>query len=117
MQITNIIFGILNITCGIIFLLIGIPLAIKKVPMNRVFGFRFEKSFVSADHWYSINCYGGKQLIHWSVMLILIGVLYFIFPIQELEYPMINVFLAVLPMMICSTAAILKTLLFSRQIE
>lgn len=116
MQTLNIFSGILNIACGIVFVLIGIPLVQKKVPMNKVYGFRISKAFVSDDNWYTINWYGGRQLIQWSAMLIMIGILYFIFPVEMLDDGSINVFLAVAPIFICISAAILKTLVFSKRL-
>jgi SdpI/YfhL protein family len=113
---TNIFFGILNIACGIVFILISVPLVNKKVPMNRLYGFRISKSFVSDDNWYEINRYGGRQLIRWSILLILIGLLYFIFPIEGQQDRTLNVLLAVAPILICPAIAIAKTLIFSREL-
>lgn len=116
MQASNIIFGITNIFCGILFILISIPLVQKKVPMNRLYGFRIARAFESEEKWYEINRYGGRQLIRWSVMLILIGVIYFILPVQELPNEMHNAFLAVAPIIICVGIAIIKTILHSRSL-
>ena len=113
---SNIIFGITNIVCGIIFILISIPLLQKKVPMNRLYGFRIPKAFESEETWYEINRYGGQQFIRWSIMLILIGILYFIFPVQELPSELHNAFLAVAPIIICVAIAIVKTILYSRNL-
>lgn len=116
MQNMNVFFGIVYILIGIVFILISIPLVTKKVPMNKLYGFRISKSLESNENWYKINHYGGKQLVQWSIPLILIGILYFIFPIQELQDIRLNVFLAIAPIPICIAAAIAKTLLFSKQL-
>lgn len=116
MSTSNIMFGITNILCGIIFILISIPLVQKKVPMNRLYGFRIPKAFESEEKWYEINRYGGQQFIRWSVMLILIGILYFIFPVQELPNETHNTLLAVAPIIICVAIAIVKTILYSRSL-
>lgn len=113
---TNIFFGILNIACGVLFILISIPLVNKKVPMNRLYGFRISKSFVSDENWYAINRYGGRQLIRWSILLILIGVLYFIFPIKEQQGKTLSVLLAVAPILICPAIAVAKTLIFAKEL-
>lgn len=112
----NTIFGVIYISIGIVLILISIPLVKKKVPMNRFYGFRISKSFVSDENWYQINHYGGKQFIQWSIPLILIGILYFIFPIQELQDIRLNVLLAIAPIPICIVAAVAKTLVFSKQL-
>jgi hypothetical protein len=113
---TNIFFGILNIACGRLFILISIPLANKKVPMNRLYGFRISKSLVSDKNWYEINRYGGRQMIRWSILLVVIGVLYFIFPIEDLRDRTLNVLLAVAPILICPAMAIAKTIIFAKEL-
>lgn len=116
MQRLNIIFGATNIACGILFVLISIPLVKKKVPMNKVYGFRFAKSFASQENWFDINHYGGNQLLRWSVLLFIIGILYFIFPIQESPHQAFNTFLAVAPILICTGIPVLKTALYAREL-
>ena len=116
MQDTNIIFGITNIASGILFILISIPLVMKKIPMNRLYGFRIQKAFSSDDNWYNINQYGGRQMILWSMPLIVIGLSYFIFPIQENPNEMMNALYAVGPMVICVTVAIVKTMIYSKSL-
>jgi len=51
--------------------------------MNHFYGVRFKKSYESEENWYKINHYGGKQLIAWSVLLLIIGVLTFFLPPKE----------------------------------
>ncbi len=48
--------------------------------MNFWYDIRFKKSFESDEHWYKINKYGAQQLIKWSVVLVLIGVVTFFIP-------------------------------------
>ena len=112
----NIIFGLTNIACGILFVLVSIPLVTKKVPMNKLYGFRIAKSFTSRENWYEINRYGGRQLIQWSVLLFIIGILYFFFPIREPRHPIFNTLLAVAPILICTAIPILKTVLYAREL-
>ena len=116
MQIQNVIFGTTNILCGVIFILVSLPLVKKKVPMNRYYGFRIAKAFVSDDNWYKINSYGGRQFIRWAIALIMIGILYFIVPLENPDTPILNLVVAMLPMIICVIAAIYKTLIYSRRL-
>jgi hypothetical protein len=78
----NIAVGFSNILVGILIILISIPLVLRKVPMNKLYGVRFKKSFESDENWYKINAYGGKQLILWSVPLVLFGVATFFLPLE-----------------------------------
>lgn len=50
--------------------------------MNKIYGVRFKKAFESEDTWYKINHYGGKQLIIWSIPLLIIGIMTFFIPIE-----------------------------------
>lgn len=112
----NTMLGILNISCGVLFILVGIPLVLKKIPMNSLYGFRISKAFDSEKNWYEINRYGGRQLIRWSLLLVAIGVLYFAYPMDDARSGSSHTLLAVLPVLICPGVAIVKTLLFSKQL-
>jgi drug/metabolite transporter (DMT)-like permease len=38
--------------------------------MNRAYGIRIKKSFVSEEHWYAINEYGGKLFFVFGAFLL-----------------------------------------------
>lgn len=116
MQETNTILGLLNITCGVLLILASIPLAMKKIPMNRFFGFRLPKALVSPESWYAVNHYGGRQMIRWSLFLIVIGFLYFTFPMDSANSDLRNILTAAGPIIVCPGVAIVKTMLFSKQL-
>ena len=71
---SNLLLGIVNTSTAALCIIVGIPLLRGKVKMNRWYGVRFKKSFVSEENWYKINRYGAKQLIIWSIPLFLLGV-------------------------------------------
>ncbi|HPQ45546.1 MAG TPA: SdpI family protein [Syntrophales bacterium] len=83
MESTGIILGISNIFVASLIVGVSIPLVMRKIPMNHIYGVRFKKSYESEDNWYKINNYGGKQLIIWSVPLFIIGILTFFLPLKE----------------------------------
>jgi hypothetical protein len=112
----NLVMGILNISSGALFILLSIPLVAKKVPMNSLYGFRISKAFESEENWYEVNRYGGRQLIRWSILLIVIGILHFIFPTTSANSSPSNILLTIAPILICPAVAIVKTLLFSKQL-
>lgn len=53
--------------------------------MNDRYGVRFKKSYESEQHWYKINRYGAQQLIKWSMVLLIIGVVTFFVPFGDEE--------------------------------
>lgn len=116
MHFEHLIFGIVYVVCGLIFIFVSIPLVQKKIPMNRRYGFRLAKSFASDENWYLINCYGGKQLIRWSVVLIFAGVLTLIFPIQGISQGAPQPLITLIPIIICTAVPIGMTLLYARRL-
>jgi hypothetical protein len=79
----NIVLGICNISCGIVFIAIGIPLLKRKIKMNGLYGFRLAKAYESEENWYDINAYGARQLIIWSIPVILTGIISLFVPIDD----------------------------------
>lgn len=66
-EINNVLL-ICNLFIALITTLPAIPLVFKKIPPNSLYGFRMSKSFQSENNWYLINTYGGKQMILWGVI-------------------------------------------------
>ena len=61
-----------DIFAGLLVLGVNIPLILRKVPRNGIYGMRFRASMKSDEAWYAINEYGGK-LFAWGSLLILIA--------------------------------------------
>lgn len=81
----NIIVGILNIFCGLLFVGLSIPLYKERIKMNHLYGVRFSNSFVSDENWYKINKYGAKRMMLWSIPLFVIGItIIFLPPLNEI---------------------------------
>lgn len=51
----------------------GIPLALRKVPMNRWYGVRIPESYASDERWYDINAYGGRLFLGYGCAVVLFG--------------------------------------------
>jgi len=79
----NIIIGISNIFCGILFIALSIPLIKEKIKMNSWYGFRISKSMESEENWYKINKFGAQRMIKWARVLIMLGALSFFIPFGE----------------------------------
>ncbi len=59
---------------GFVLIAVSIPLYLGKIKMNHFYGFRIRKAFESEENWYSINRYGAKALMRWSVVLMAVGI-------------------------------------------
>jgi hypothetical protein len=99
-----------SVFCGILFIVISLPLFRGSIPMNRFYGFRISKAFASDANWYAINKYGAKVLILWSIVMIASGVL---FLFLGLPSPLPGL----IPLVICTVAAIGQTLRFAGQLK
>jgi hypothetical protein len=69
-----------NILFGVIQIGLGLPLAMRKVPKNCIYGIRTKAAFESDKRWFDINAYAGRQMIMWSVILFSNGVTGFFIP-------------------------------------
>jgi len=56
--------GFLTILCcaGLL-ILIAIPLAMRRVPRNIIYGFRTRSTMANDDIWFEANAYFGRRLI------------------------------------------------------
>lgn len=113
MQIEHLFFGIVYILCGLIFILVSVPLVQRKIPMNRLYGFRFAKSYASDANWYRINAYGGRQMIRWSVVLIFAGVVTLLFRVPGVSDGAPQLALTLLPILLCTIVPIALTLRYA----
>jgi uncharacterized membrane protein len=82
MEAENVIFGTMCIIIGLFLMSISIPLKNGKVAMNHVFGVRLRKSFTSERNWYLMNTYGGRRLMTWSSVIVVLGVAALFFPLD-----------------------------------
>lgn len=51
----------------------SVPLALRKVPMNRFYGVRIPEAFASDERWYDINAYGGKVMVVYGAVVVAFG--------------------------------------------
>jgi uncharacterized membrane protein len=56
---------------GLVFIAIGIPLALERVPPNHWYGFRTVKTFSNQTIWYAANRVAGIDLIIAGVVIAL----------------------------------------------
>ena len=81
----NIVFGIIYTGLGLIFIAVALPLKYGKVDMNYFWGIRITKSYSSEKNWYLLNTYGGNKMLRWSLLLVVLGVVAFLLPSNDLK--------------------------------
>jgi uncharacterized membrane protein len=55
------------LSCAALFALIAIPLILRKIPRNVVYGFRTPKTLSSDEIWYDANAYFGRAFFIASI--------------------------------------------------
>jgi hypothetical protein len=53
---------VLLLTCALVAIL-SVPLMLKMIPPNPVYGFRTEKALSNPDVWFAVNAVGGRALL------------------------------------------------------
>jgi len=72
---------------GLLFIGLGIPLILRKVPPNHWYGFRLSKRVYEPDIWYPLNEYGGKLMVLIGAAMTGLGVGIYVVPgVQESVY-------------------------------
>jgi hypothetical protein len=110
----NLVLGISNISCGLLFMGISIPLIKRRVKMNHAYGFRISKAFESEENWYDINAYGAKQLVTWSIPVILAGIICLFVPIDDQSA--MPALLGAGPISVSVLIAVARTLLYAKKL-
>jgi uncharacterized membrane protein len=59
------------ISGGLVLILLAIPLILRKIPPNPVYGFRIQWTLEDPELWYSVNAYTGKWLVFVGICAIL----------------------------------------------
>lgn len=81
----NVMLGLTVIGAGCVGIALGLPLMKRKIKMNYGYGVRIAKSMQSEENWFKINEYGGRQLVAWSLPLIVWGLLCFAIPMKDVN--------------------------------
>jgi hypothetical protein len=67
-------YPLVNIGIALLIALLSIPLILRRVPMNSLYGVRFRESFKSDGAWFAINEYGGKALLLSTLPILIYGI-------------------------------------------
>jgi serine/threonine protein kinase len=73
---------------GSVMLLSAVPLWLRLVPRNRLYGLRLPSTMVSDERWYETNAHAGKKLFEWSISVIIAGIVgFYQLPRHQDDYP------------------------------
>jgi len=77
------------IVVSFLLIVISIPLIIKKIPPNCVYGFRIKKTLANREIWYKANTFGGISLLV-SALFILISCVVLLLNKDRLSFDAVN---------------------------
>lgn len=63
------------VLCGLLFIILAIPLIRRKVKPNRWYGFRVQKTLESPQTWYAGNAYAGKLMLGFGILFTIASIL------------------------------------------
>lgn len=61
-------------TAGLLVAALSLPLWLRLVPMNSLYGVRLPSTFASDQRWYDVNAVCGRHLFCWSFTIIAAGI-------------------------------------------
>ena len=104
MDAVNIVFGVSYVAMGLLLIIICIPLLRGAIGPNPWYGVRLPKSFASPEVWYEVNRYGAKQVILWSLPILLLGIICFFVPLKQNQT--LAMLLAIAPLVLLVVPAV-----------
>lgn len=67
---------------GLLIFLLAIPMILRRVPPNGIYGVRTKASFASDADWYRINAIGGRYLAVAGIVILVVGIVGFFLPLS-----------------------------------
>ena len=102
------------LACDLLFILIAIPLILRKVPPNPVYGFRTRATLTDEYNWYESNAYFGVRFVISSMISgVAVYLLYIYHELPPECFMKAGLFCLIAPALI----AIILTLRFSRSLN
>jgi uncharacterized membrane protein len=94
------------LACDVLFAIIALPLMLRKVPPNPVYGFRTPTTLKNESIWYETNAYFGRGMLLSSVIsALLIVVLHGVWTVPDERFLLASVGALVVPFFVATVAA------------
>ncbi len=107
------ILTIMFITSGLILAGLSVPLILRKIPPNGIYGFRVKKTMEHPEIWYPVNAYGGKWLLAVGIGIVLAAVIFASIPGLTLDvyaYWVLGVLVLLFTLAVFATVRFMKAL-------
>lgn len=93
------------IACAVLLILVALPLALRKVPRNVVYGYRTRATMANDEIWFEANAHFGRGLIVGSLCGAFVGYLIYRFqPFAPSVFLPVSVLVLVVPSLVAAVA-------------
>jgi uncharacterized membrane protein len=76
----------LYLSSGLLLCALSIPLILRRVPPNSVYGFRIPATLRDANLWYAVNRYAGRWLLGAGAAIVIAAALLYLVPGISLDH-------------------------------
>ncbi len=73
---------ILYIASGLLLIGLALPLAFRRIPPNRLYGFRVKRTLENRDVWFAANAFAGVRLAWTGLATVVAAIVFYALPIQ-----------------------------------
>ncbi len=112
MDTLSIAIGVTCVLSSLVVIGCAVPLLLGRVKPNGFYGVRIPQAFESDEAWYRINRYGARQLVAWTVPILLAGITVFFFPLGE--YPIVAIVFGIAPLLLIA-GAVIQTIRYAQR--
>ena len=74
---------VLYIASGVLLSALAMPLILRRVPPNALYGFRVQQTLDSPVLWYRVNAYAGRRLLAAGLCTVVAGLA--LFPVPQIS--------------------------------
>ena len=111
-SLTQQIIPVLVTTGGLLIFIAAMPLWLRLVPINSLYGVRLPSTMASSARWFDVNAHFGKYLFGWSLLVICAGIAgFYQLPRHQDAYPWAAITLS----LVAVAASVAATLWWMRQ--
>jgi uncharacterized membrane protein len=93
------------IACAALLIVVAIPLALRKIPRNVIYGYRTRATMANDEIWFDANAYFGRGLVIASLCGAFAGYLIYRFePFPPAVYLPVSLFVLAVPSLVAALA-------------
>ena len=76
---------VLYVATGLLQIGLALPLVYRKIPPNRLYGFRVKRTLENRDVWFAANAFAGKWLAWAGLATVVAAIVFYALPIEKVD--------------------------------